>query len=52
MEKSVIAETKKETIAQPIKKKKKKKVVIEEIPTIKAVTNLNEGASEPELDLK
>ncbi|MFN8116286.1 MAG: hypothetical protein U0W65_09250 [Bacteroidia bacterium] len=52
VEKTVIAETKKESIAQPIKKKKKKKVVIEEIPTIKAVTNLNEGASEPELDLK
>jgi hypothetical protein len=33
-------------------KKKKKKVAAEELPTIKAVTNLNEGVSEPELDLK
>lgn len=50
--KPTIVEAKKETIAQPIKKKKKKKEVIEELPTIKAVTNLNEGVSEPELDLK
>lgn len=50
--KPAIVETKKETIAQPIKKKKKKKEVIEELPTIKTVTNLNEGVSEPELDLK
>lgn len=33
-------------------KKKKKKVAAEELPTIKTVTNLNEGVSEPELDLK
>lgn len=50
--KPAIVETKNETIAQPIKRKKKKKEVIEELPTIKAVTNLNEGVSEPELDLK
>lgn len=49
--KPIATETKKETIAQPIKKKKKKKVVAEELPTIKATTNLNEGVSEPELDL-
>lgn len=48
--KPIAAETKKETITQPIKKKKKK-VVAEELPTIKATTNLNEGVSEPELDL-
>lgn len=46
------SETKKEVAVQPIKKKKKKKVVVEELPTIKPVTNLNEGTSEPELDLK
>ncbi len=48
--KPIAAETKKETTVQPIKKKKKK-VVAEELPTIKATTNLNEGVSEPELDL-
>ena len=49
--KPIATESKKETIVQPIKKKKKKKVVAEELPTIKATTNLNEGVSEPELDL-
>jgi len=50
--KTVTIEVKKQTTAQPTKKKKKKKVVVEELPTIKPVTNLNEGVNEPELDLK
>lgn len=41
-----------ENIISPVKKKKKRKIVAEPIPTIKTVTNLNEGVSEPELDLK
>jgi hypothetical protein len=45
-------EIKKDNTIQPIKKKKKNKAANEELPTIKAVTNLNEGAAEPELDLK
>lgn len=45
------SESKKETIIVP--HKKKKKVKTEVLPTINAVApNLNEGASEPELDLK
>ncbi len=44
------SEIKKET-APTIVKKKKKKVKAEELPTIKAVTNLNEGVNEPELEL-
>lgn len=47
-----VDDTKKVEPTQPIKIKKKKKVVAEPLPTIKVVTNLNEGASEPELDLK
>ncbi len=45
-------EEKKDSSTPPIKKKKKRKITTEELPTIKAVTNLNEGAAEPELDLK
>lgn len=41
-----------ENTISPIKKKKKRKIVAEPIPTIKTATNLNEGVSEPELDLK
>jgi len=44
------SEVKKET-APTIVKKKKKKVKAEELQTIKAVTNLNEGVNEPELEL-
>lgn len=43
-------EGKKETTPTVVKKKKKK-VKAEELPTIKAVTNLNEGVNEPELEL-
>jgi hypothetical protein len=45
-------EEKKQPVVQ--QKKKKKKVNTEELPTINATTttNLNEGATEPELDLK
>jgi cytoskeletal protein RodZ len=45
------AEVKKEAVPVVIKKKTKKKIKAEELPTIKAVTNLNEGVNEPELDL-
>ena len=46
------SETKKETVIVP--HKKKKKIKTEVLPTINAATttNLNEGVSEPELDLK
>lgn len=45
-------EVKNDNSTTPIKKKKKRKITTEELPTIKAITNLNEGVSEPELDLK
>lgn len=44
--------TKKETVHAPEGKKKKRKIKAEILPTINATTNLNEGVSEPELDLK
>lgn len=45
------SEVKKESVPVVMKKKIKKKVKAEELPTIKAVTNLNEGVNEPELEL-
>jgi hypothetical protein len=45
------SEPKKETVIIP--QKKKKKIKTEVLPTINATApNLNEGVSEPELDLK
>jgi hypothetical protein len=46
----VKAELKKEIVTEPKKKKKKLKRV--ELPIINTSTNLNEGAGEPELELK
>ncbi|MBI3521287.1 MAG: hypothetical protein HY062_18240 [Bacteroidetes bacterium] len=48
----MVSETKKESVQSPERKKKKRKIKAEVLPTINATTNLNEGASEPELDLK
>lgn len=46
------SEVKKESVPAVVKKKTKKKIKAEELPTIKAVTNLNEGVvNEPELEL-
>lgn len=48
--KEIPAEQKKEKKAEPVKKKRKLKRV--ELPIITAAPNLNEGSSEPELELK
>lgn len=45
-------ESKKETILVPAKKKKKRKMKPEELPTINTSTSLNDGANEPDLELK
>jgi hypothetical protein len=47
-----INEVKKETIVVPVKKKRKRNMQSEELQSINTPINLNEGATEPELDLK